>query len=169
MAEALGLQLIFTLVVLRKLFTLFLTFVGPWIVNIFAQYNQQDAMFHNLFISVRTCFRRGFPSIIRSSKLHIQRQVFVRPLLLHGASLARLTAGSSNGLTNTWRCMCSFELLMLDGKTRLKHVQRLTEINKMWNLDFVGCILGIQKVIFELSKQGCKKSKIKTNTEMIYK
>jgi len=27
--------------------------------------------------------------------------------------------------------MCSFELLMMDGKTRLKHVQRLTEINKL--------------------------------------
>ena len=25
--------------------------------------------------------------------------------------------------------MCSFELLMMDGKTRLKYVQRLTEIS----------------------------------------
>ena len=47
-------------------------------------------------------FQTVFPSIIRSSKLHIQRQVF---------------AGSSIGLTNTWRCMCSFELLMMEGKT----------------------------------------------------
>ena len=39
----------------------------------------------------------GFPSIIRSSKLHIQRQVFVRP----AASLARLAEGNSIGLTNT--------------------------------------------------------------------
>jgi len=31
--------------------------------------------------------------------------------------LAWLAAGSSNGLTNTWRCMCNFELLMMDGKT----------------------------------------------------
>jgi len=38
-------------------------------------------------------FQTGFPSIIRSSKLHIQRQVFVRPKLLPAASLARL-AGS---------------------------------------------------------------------------
>ena len=45
--------------------------------------------------------------------------VFVRPLLLPAASLARLAAGSSNGLTNTCRCMCSFELLMTDGKNRL--------------------------------------------------
>ena len=29
----------------------------------------------------------------------------------------RLAAGSTNGMTNTWRCMCSFELLMMDGKT----------------------------------------------------
>jgi len=37
-----------------------LTFIGPCIANIFAEYNQHDAMFHNLFISVvrSTCFRR---------------------------------------------------------------------------------------------------------------
>jgi len=61
-------------------------------------------------------FQTVFPSIIRSSKMHIQRQVFVRPLLLPAASLARLAAGSSIGLTNTWRCMCIFELLMMDGQ-----------------------------------------------------
>jgi len=32
-------------------------------------------------------FQTVFPSIIRSSKLHIQRQVFVRPLLLPAACL----------------------------------------------------------------------------------
>jgi len=39
-----------------------LTFIGPCIANIFAEYNQQDATFHNLFISVRrcACFRRVF-------------------------------------------------------------------------------------------------------------
>jgi len=44
--------------------------------------------FRTLFISVRrsTCFRRVVPSIIRSSKLHIQRQVFVRPILLPAVS-----------------------------------------------------------------------------------
>ena len=31
-------------------------------------------------------FQTGFPSIIRSTKLHIQRQVFVRPLLLLAGS-----------------------------------------------------------------------------------
>jgi hypothetical protein len=30
--------------------------------------------------------------------------------------------------------MCSFELLMMDGKNCLKHVQRLTEINKLRNV-----------------------------------
>jgi len=28
------------------------TFTGPCIANIFTEYNQQDATFHNLFISV---------------------------------------------------------------------------------------------------------------------
>jgi len=36
-------------------------------------------------------FQTVFPSIIRSSKLHIQRQVFVRPLLLPADNLTRLT------------------------------------------------------------------------------
>ena len=40
-------------------------------------------------------FQTVFPSIIRSSKLHIQRQAFVRPILLPAASLARLVAGRS--------------------------------------------------------------------------
>ena len=62
-------------------------------------------------------FQMVFLSIIRSSKLHIQHQVFVRPILLPAASLARLAAGSSIGLTNTWCCMCNFELLMMDRKT----------------------------------------------------
>jgi len=72
------------------------TFIGPCIANIFAEHNQQDATFLNLFISVRrsTCFRRFFRPIIRSSKLHIQRQLFVRPILLPAASLARVTAVS---------------------------------------------------------------------------
>jgi len=70
-------------------------------------------------------------------------QIFVRPLLLPAASLARLAAGSSNGLTNNWRYMCSFELLMMDGKTRPKHVERLTKINRLRNVAFVGCTLRI--------------------------
>ena len=39
-----------------------LTFIGSCIANIFTEYNQQDATFHNLIISVRssTCFRRFF-------------------------------------------------------------------------------------------------------------
>jgi len=64
--------------------------------------------FSNLFISVRrcTCFRRFFcPSSGAQNCTYSARL------------LARLEAGSSNGLTNTWRRMCSFELLMMDGKT----------------------------------------------------
>jgi len=59
-----------------------LTFIGPCIANIFAEYNQQDATFHNLFSSVRrsTCFRRFFRPSSRTSELHVQRQAFVRAL-----------------------------------------------------------------------------------------
>ena len=81
------------------------------------------------FCKVLYMFQMVFLTIIRSSKVHIQHQVFVRPILLP----ARLAAGSSNGLT----------YLMLyvqfwapdDGwKNRLKHVERLTEINQLWNV-----------------------------------
>jgi len=58
-------------------------------VNIFSKYNQQDATFHNLFISVSrsTCFRRVFrPSSAAENCTSIP---------------SRLAAGSSNGMTNT--------------------------------------------------------------------
>jgi len=67
-------------------------------------------------------FQMGFPSIIWSSKLPIQRQVFVRPLLLPAANLARLAEGSSNGLT--W--YLQFWAPDNRRKTGLKHLQRLT-------------------------------------------
>ena len=46
-------------------------------------------------------FQTVFPSITRSLKLQIQRQVFVRPILLPAESLVRPAAGSRNGLTIT--------------------------------------------------------------------
>ena len=52
-----------------------------------------------------------FPSIIRSSRLYIQQQVYVKQVLL------LLQAGSSTCLTYTCCCMYSLELLMMDGKT----------------------------------------------------
>ena len=69
-------------------------------IYIFAEYNQQDALFHNLRRS--TCFRQFFhPS--SGAQMHRQRPVFVRPILLPAV---RLRACSSIGLTNTGRCMC---------------------------------------------------------------
>jgi len=62
-----------------------------------------------LFLKTFYMFQTVFPSIIRSSKLHIQRQVFVRP----AASREAPDDGRKN---------------------RLKHVERLTEINKLWNV-----------------------------------
>jgi len=49
-------------IVLNLCLLLNLTFIGPCIANIFAEYNQQDATFHNLFNSVKhsTCFRLFF-------------------------------------------------------------------------------------------------------------
>jgi len=58
-------------------------------------------------------FQTGFPSIIRSSKLHLQHQVFLRPV--PDAICAVLSSDDGQ-------------------KTRLKHVERLTEIKKLWNV-----------------------------------
>ena len=112
-----------------------LTFICPRISNIFAEYNQQDANFLILFISVRrsTCFRRFYRPLSGAQNCTYSVRYWsdkylkllsgtqnctynVRPILLPVASLARLATGSSIGLINTWRFMCSFELLMMDGK-----------------------------------------------------
>ena len=54
----------------------------------FLQYNQQDAPVSQIIYSFKTLyvFRTVFPSIIRSSKLHIQQQAYVKQLLLPAAS-----------------------------------------------------------------------------------
>ena len=102
-----------------------LTFVGPCSANIFAEYNQQDTTFHNLFVSVgrATCFRWFFrPSSGAQNCTY-------RPILLPAASRpTRLAAGSSIGLyVQFWAPD--------DGwKNRLKHVARPTEIHKLWNV-----------------------------------
>ena len=94
-----------------------LTFIGPCIANIFAKYNQQDATFHNFFISVRRskCFRRVF-----------------RP-----SSGAQNCTYSVRYLSDQY---CYLPLYVQfwapdDGrKTRLKHLERLTETKKVWNV-----------------------------------
>jgi hypothetical protein len=58
---------------------------------------------------------------------------------VHHQELKTAHTASGIGLKNTRRCMCSFELLMMDGKNRLKHVERLTEIKKLRNV--VSCWL----------------------------
>ena len=58
-------------------------------------------------------FRTVFSSIIRSSRLYIQQQPFVKQILLS----AYQQADNSIFLTNGCCCMYSLELLMMDGKT----------------------------------------------------
>jgi len=70
-------------------------------------------------------FQTGISSAVRNSKLHIQRQVFVRTLLLLAASLDRLAASSSIGLT----LYVQFGAPDDGRKNHLKHEQHLTEIN----------------------------------------
>ena len=76
-----------------------------------------DVSHFTYFCKTLYMFQTGFPSIIRSSKLHMQRQVRICQTIIATCCWpSRLAAGSSIGLTNAWRCMCSFELRMMDGK-----------------------------------------------------
>jgi len=96
-------------------FSFYLTLTCLYIANIFAEYNQQDATFHNLFISVRrsACFRRIFcPSSGAQNCTYSVRYLSDQYLTLY---------------VQFWAPD--------DGrKTHMKHVERLTEINKLWNV-----------------------------------
>ena len=85
-----GMNILHT-VIKRKAKWMNLTFIGPCIANIFAEYNQQVATFRNLFISVRrsTCFRRVF------------RPSSGAQMLQPAASPAGLAAGCSISLRNS--------------------------------------------------------------------
>ena len=78
-------------------------------------------------------FQTVFLSTI-SSKLYIRRQVFVSPIVLPAASLARLAAGSTIGLTKYLTLYVQFWAPDDGRKNRLKHLELLTEINKLWNV-----------------------------------
>jgi hypothetical protein len=97
-----------------------LPFKGLCIANIFAEYNQQDATFHNLFISVRcsTCFRRFFcPSPGAQNCTYSIRYWSDKYLTLYVQFW-----GPGDGRKN-----------------RLKHVEGITEINKLRK--FASCSL----------------------------
>ena len=85
------------------------------VVIIFIEYNQQEATFHNLFISVRrsTCFIWVFrPSSGAQNCTYSVRYWSDKYLTLY---------------VQFWAPD--------DGqKIRLKHAERLTEINKLWNV-----------------------------------
>ena len=92
-----------------------LAFMSPCIANIFAENNQQAAMFHNLFISVRhsTCFRW-----------------FFRP-----SSGAQNCTYSIRYLSDQYLTLYVQFWAPDDGrKNHLKHVEHPTVINKLWNV-----------------------------------
>jgi len=107
-----------------------LTFIGLCIANIFAKYNQQDVTFLNLFISVRrcTCFRW-----------------FFRP-----SSGAQNCAHSVMYWSDKYLTLCAQFWAPDDGwKNHLKHVQCLTEINKLRNV--ASCWLYFANTLLNLS------------------
>jgi len=99
---------------------IYLTFIGPCIANIVSEFNQQDATFLRFIYFCKTfyMFQTVFPSIIRSTKLHIQCQVFVRPIMLPAARLDGMEVVNQFCAPDDER------------KNHLKHVDYLAEINK---------------------------------------
>jgi hypothetical protein len=82
-----------------------LTFMGPYIVNIF-QYISNKMQLYTAYSYLETAlyFSGGtFTHHQERIHLHLQHLVFVRPLLLPAA----IAASSSNGLTNTRCCRYS--------------------------------------------------------------
>jgi len=121
-----------------------LTFIIPCIANIFSEHNKKEATFLiviYLFISVRrfSCLRRVFRASSGAQNCTYSIKLWNIP--------ARIAAGSSNGLTHTWRCMCSIELQMIYWKTLLKRVERLTEIIKIEKIRILLVLFWEQKNI----------------------
>jgi hypothetical protein len=69
-----------------------LTFMGPCIVNVFFEYNQQDATLHNIlfYCQCSTCFRRLLRPSSGAQKMYKQHRVYVEssnsPTLVVAAS-----------------------------------------------------------------------------------
>jgi len=82
--------------------------------NSYSKTNQMHQFLKFIFFGTTLyMFRTVFPSIIRSSRLYIQHQVY-------GIQVSRLLASKQTSvsvLTYTWCCMYSLELLMMDRKT----------------------------------------------------
>jgi len=66
--------------------------INLWVRRV--QPTRRDVSQFIYFCKTLYMFPTDFLSIIRSSKLHVQCQVFVRPILLPAASLARLAANT---------------------------------------------------------------------------
>ena len=94
--------------------------------NISLQYNQQDAPFSKIIYSCKRLymFRVG---------LSFHHQELKTARTATDICQTAAAAGSSSCLTYACCCMCSLELLMMDGKTVPKHVQRFTRINNLRN------------------------------------
>ena len=88
--------------------------------NIFLQQNQPDTSLSQIYFSGVTLymFWTVFPPVIRSSRLYILQQAFVKQILLSACQRSRQQVDSS---------MCSLELLMMDGKT-VRNMQSVTSI-----------------------------------------
>jgi hypothetical protein len=121
-----------------------LTFICPWIASISLKYNQQDATFSRsvYFHKLLYMFQPVSPSIIRSTKLYIQRQLFSNQYccLLLSWMIWNSSSISSTIAVLFWQYLTLYVQFCVsdDGRrNRLKHVEQFMEIN----ISKKGCIL----------------------------
>ena len=97
-----------------------------------SKYNQQAAVLHNLFISVKcsTWVRRFLRPSSGAQNFIYSIGYFVKPLLLP----ATVVAGSSKGLTKYPMLYIQFWVPDDGRRNRLKHVEHFTEINILRNV-----------------------------------
>jgi hypothetical protein len=91
-----------------------LTFIGPCIIIYSYSKTNKMHLFHRLFILVKrsTCFGQSFrPSSGAQDCTYSNRH------MSNSCCYLLLATGSSSCLTYACCCMCSLELLMMDGKT----------------------------------------------------
>jgi hypothetical protein len=125
---------------------LHLIFVVPCIFNVFPKCNQQDATFLNLFISIKrsTCFRqflRPSSGAQTTYSFWYLSNLTAATCCYHGwdetSSIPTMMAwGSSSEVWQIPEVVCTVWAPDDGWRNRLKHVEHVTEINKLRNVAY---------------------------------
>jgi len=122
----------------------------------------KNTKFLNSLISVRraTYLRRFIRPSSRAQKLHIQRQLFLRPLLPPHYYHLFLAVVGSNWQIPDPVCVCSFWAPDDGRNNRLKHIERLIGINKLRNVASFWLYSENKKTVFTNKIYLCLRNKV---------